>query len=126
MSLIGRLQSYDEDERLCFLEVEVTAAKECVIFISGLRGNFLTPNYLVELSKYFTDRGIAFVQIQLRSHPHFGLYTLNDDCDDMEKLIALLKHKYSKFILFGHSTGCQDIVHFLKTKEYSLISRCFL
>ena len=53
------------------------------------------------------------------------------DCEDIEALLLYLEKEfnYSQYFLMGHSTGCQDIVYFLKNSELAKkvkISSCIL
>ncbi|KAJ5073253.1 hypothetical protein M0811_08935 [Anaeramoeba ignava] len=112
-------------------QVENQIKNQAIVFIHGLTEGFLSTSYLGILEKEVTRIGFHFVQFLMRSsYKSAGLETLETDSEDIENLLNFLQKKFNceKFILIGHSTGCQNIVHFLKTKKpsFSLVSHCIL
>ncbi|GMH65269.1 hypothetical protein TrRE_jg7595 [Triparma retinervis] len=66
--------------------------------------------------------GFAFVNPTLRSSSlQFGFGSLDDDVSDLEDLLQYLTSLNPSttppptFVLVGHSTGCQQTVHYLRT-----------
>ncbi|KNC74984.1 hypothetical protein, variant, partial [Sphaeroforma arctica JP610] len=56
----------------------------------------------------------------------YGHCTLQDDVQDLDSLMASLIERFGKlykrkpkFVLMGHSTGCQDTVTYLKSGRYA-------
>ncbi|KAM0687569.1 hypothetical protein COBT_001190 [Conglomerata obtusa] len=60
----------------------------------------------------------------LRSHPNFGLYTLEDDALELDLLFDLFAE--NKLILVGSSTGCQNIIYTLNKKNYNNVACAIL
>ena len=56
------------------------------------------------------------MQTLLRSsHSAYGAHSLETDAQDLDELIAALElDNTTPLLLMGHSTGCQDCVHYLK------------
>lgn len=81
-----------------------------IVFIGGLGCNLHIGPFTASLSRYCSDRSYEFIMPQLRSQPNFGLFTIEDDVEDLEKL---LKPMNGDVVLIGNSTGCQDIVCYL-------------
>jgi pimeloyl-ACP methyl ester carboxylesterase len=135
----GSLQLYDKEKKLCFFEASMcshdsppttTRLERPVFFIlvGGMFDGPLSLPYTTALREIISaspapqDQAmrppIRLILPFLRSsYQHFGLYTLNDDVQDMLKLLHHLvaEGEAGEFILMGHSTGCQII---LKTLQY--------
>lgn len=101
-----------------------------ILFIGGMESYFFSPPFVSNL--FNLNANVA--QVQLRSHPFFGSKTLDNDKDDIydtlqkiEKYFLDKKRKKNKFILVGHSTGCQSILYFLdnSNKKFDIFS-CLL
>jgi pimeloyl-ACP methyl ester carboxylesterase len=73
------------------------------------------------LQERLEECGWDLVQIFLTSsHVGFGLSSLAQDCEEIDKLVETLIEQFSSesIILIGHSTGCQDIVLYLKIGKH--------
>lgn len=102
-----------------------TAGKEtslspnkCVL-IGGLSDGLLPVPYTEGLHQVCQETGWSLVQpILSASYTGFGHGSIDADVDEMVELVHyLLVHRQAERICFiGHSTGCQDICHFLRTK----------
>jgi pimeloyl-ACP methyl ester carboxylesterase len=112
----GRLQLYCEGKNLvCFERGE----SDCcyLFFVGGLGDGFLSVPFLSSLTKAVNHCGFTLVQPLLSSsYSGYGIASLQRDCEELDKLFHYYsaKRPASLFILCGHSTGCQDIVYFLK------------
>ncbi|KAF7683318.1 UPF0613 protein PB24D3.06c [Astathelohania contejeani] len=102
----GKLVIYDINKIMFMNNCDTNIV---ILFVSGMGNNIFNPVYSMEIYKFCNDHKITFVQPQLRSYPHYGLYTLDDDIDDLMKVINYLGPR--KYIFIGHSTGCQDIIY---------------
>jgi pimeloyl-ACP methyl ester carboxylesterase len=92
--------------------------KQQVIFIGGLTDGFLATDYVEPLAKALEAEKWSLVQPLLSSsYIGFGTTSLKEDAIDIEQLLNhLIDQENSEgFILVGHSTGCQDIVNYLRT-----------
>lgn len=92
---------------------------KAVIFITGMANTLLDPPYVRNLYDLCTKLGIFFIQPLFHSHPHFGMYTLEDDCEDLKECIAFFK--LHSVCLIGHSTGCQDILYFIDNYNINVL-----
>ncbi|KAG8100306.1 hypothetical protein GUJ93_ZPchr0013g36780 [Zizania palustris] len=89
-----------------------------VIFIGGLTDGFLATDYLEPLSLALELEKWSLVQPLLSSsYTGYGTSSLEQDALELDQLISYLINKENSegVILLGHSTGCQDIVHYMRT-----------
>ncbi|WVZ62434.1 hypothetical protein U9M48_012188 [Paspalum notatum var. saurae] len=89
-----------------------------VIFIGGLTDGLLATNYLEPLSLALEVEKWSLVQPLLSSsYTGYGISSLEQDALELDQLISYLINKENSegVILLGHSTGCQDIVHYMRT-----------
>lgn len=130
----GQLVRYCEENRLAAFVSGDINADTCLIFIPGLTDGLLALPYLPELDRRCREAAVALVQPILRSsYLGYGTATLAHDAADIAQLVAFLTSspgsmKKSKFFLMGHSTGCQDILRFLRDAQpaNALIRGCIL
>jgi len=100
-----------------------------LIFIGGLTDGFLSVPYLDHLSKRLLEKGWSLVQVILSSsYSGYGISSLEKD---KTELISLIDHIIKNFgtkniVLLGHSTGCQDIVHFLRGSPSPIVKKVIL
>lgn len=117
-----------------------------VIHVHGLAGNFYSSTYHKQLAKIyrkmrynylsFNNRGSEYIKqlknIQTEKSEFYGYsFELFDQSDrDILGAIEFLKDNgIKKYILQGHSSGCQKIIytvvkHRLKTEKIILLSPC--
>jgi pimeloyl-ACP methyl ester carboxylesterase len=94
-----------------------------MIFLAGLTDGLLSIPYIDKLASKLEsmENSCSLIQPILRSsYLQYGWHTIHDDCDDLQRLIDyLLKNRANlqTIILMGHSTGCQDIIHYLRRVE---------
>ncbi|KAL8515364.1 hypothetical protein ACS0TY_014174 [Phlomoides rotata] len=92
--------------------------KEQVVFISGLNEGLLASEYLEPLAIALEKEHWSLVQFLFSSsYGGYGVSTLKQDAAELDQLISYLINKDDSHgvILLGHSTGCQDIVHYLRS-----------
>ncbi|KAH9410955.1 hypothetical protein HK407_09g13680 [Ordospora pajunii] len=108
--LCGKVFAYDTNHDLKAYSNLVDSVVS-IVYIGGLGSHMAVDAFTVSLEKYCSRNGYRFVIPQLRSHPHFGLFTIDDDAEDLNGLLMSLE---GDVVLVGNSTGCQDIIHYLK------------
>lgn len=92
-----------------------------LIFIGGLGDGLDTVPYIDPLSHLLAKHGWTLVQIETRSsYSGWGTGSLARDVEDITaavKYFTDLRKRagspYAKVALLGHSTGCQDVMHYL-------------
>ncbi len=117
----GYLTVYDASKRLTAI-ISDSRAETGLIFVGGLTDSFYCVKYLGQLAQTLTERGkpVAFIQPMLSSSGiAYGLSSLDQDVTEIATLIQHLRTTTSmqRFVLMGHSTGCNDIVHFSNTYD---------
>lgn len=91
--------------------------RQQVIFIGGLTDGFIATEYLEPLAIALENEKWSLVQTLLSSsYSGYGTSCLDQDATELDQLISHLINKEDSdgVILLGHSTGCQDIVHYMK------------
>jgi len=103
---------------------------DAVVFIGGLTDGILAQGYLSGLASALTKISYSLVQVILSSsYNGFGTCSLSQDAEELDVLLEhlLRKRGIKKIVLLGHSTGCQDIVTYLKQgKQAQHISKAIL
>nr|XP_043628171.1 UPF0613 protein PB24D3.06c [Erigeron canadensis] len=92
--------------------------KQQVVFIGGLTDGFLATEYLEPLAVALDKEKWSLVQFLLSSsYSGYGISSLKEDASELDQLINYLINKDDSegVVLLGHSTGCQDIVHYMRT-----------
>ncbi|XP_039163721.1 UPF0613 protein PB24D3.06c [Eucalyptus grandis] len=92
--------------------------KQQVIFIGGLTDGFLATEYLEPLAIALDKEKWSLVQLLMSSsYSGYGTSSLQQDAAELDQLISYLINKEDSegVVLLGHSTGCQDIVHYMRT-----------
>ncbi|KAI3496556.1 hypothetical protein L1887_38921 [Cichorium endivia] len=92
--------------------------KQQVVFIGGLTDGFLATEYLEPLAIALDKEKWSLVQFLLSSsYTGYGISSLKEDASELDQLINHLINKEDSegVVLLGHSTGCQDIVHYMRT-----------
>lgn len=96
------------------------------ILIGGLSDGLIPTPYTKDLEAACHDIGWSLVQpILSSSYLGFGHGTLKRDTEEIGSLMNYLIHhrQAEQFALVGHSTGCQNSVHFLKYGDAELMKR---
>ena len=90
------------------------------ILIGGLSDGLIPVPYTAGLQHVCRDTGWSLVQPVLSSsYTGFGHGSLDQDVDELVELVTYLSvhRQATRICLVGHSTGCQDICHLLRTKH---------
>ena len=94
---------------------------DTVLFIPGLFDTFASVPYVAKVASVLADAvdsTYSVMEIQLTSlGAGFGTGDLNRDVEEIAKCVewlrSTLKSRSSKVVLMGHSTGSQDVLHYL-------------
>ncbi|WOK95549.1 UPF0613 protein PB24D3.06c [Canna indica] len=89
-----------------------------VIFIGGLTDGLMATEYAEPLSIALENEKWSLVQPLLSSsYIGYGTSSLEQDSLELDQLINYLINKENSegVVLLGHSTGCQNIVHYMRT-----------
>lgn len=92
--------------------------RQQVIFVAGQSDGFMATKYLQPLAIALEKEKWSLVQFLLTSsYSGYGMSSLNQDAKELDQLIRFLinKDESERVVLLGHSTGCQDIVHYFRT-----------
>ncbi|TPX42305.1 hypothetical protein SeMB42_g00928 [Synchytrium endobioticum] len=116
----GRLYVYDAESKYTAFESNASGSNRVAIFIPGLTDGPLSLPYLPLLAATLSAHAFSVVQpILPSSYTQYGTSSLRNDAVYIDKLVAHLVHQRGgralQLVLIGHSTGCQNIIHFLKT-----------
>lgn len=129
-SFQGTLFQYKTFPSLVAFESNPPVTPSCpnkCILIGGLGDGLIPTPYTKDLERICHESGWSLVQpILSSSGMGFGHGTLSRDTDELCDLMTYLIHHHDaqNFTFVGHSTGCQNSVHFMKyAKEKNLISR---
>ena len=129
----GNLFAYDFEYKLVAFESGSLSSSRCLILLGGLTDGLLSLPYVERLSTKLESlsKPYSLIQPLLRSsNLQYGWHTIDHDIQDLQKLIDYLvnnRNDLQSIILMGHSTGCQDIIHYLRQgKIDSKISQVIL
>ena len=92
------------------------------IFIGGLTDGLLACPYVEALALECEKKSFSLIQPVLgSSYIGYGTGSLQRDVDELECLVEHLRRERSAEVIamVGHSTGCQDIVYFMKKANSS-------
>ena len=122
-SLTGEVFVYYKNQ-VAILKHPINPNTRCygiVIFIPGLTDGLLGCKYVASLANMCSKENYIFVQPTLSSSWNgYGTSTLTQDVFEIDQLLScpkLLNYTSKNnlnVILIGHSTGCQDAVHYVK------------
>ena len=96
------------------------------ILIGGLSDGLIPTPYTKQLETACHELGWSLVQpIISSSGLGFGNGSLKRDTEEISDLMAyLIHHSFAeKFAIVGHSTGCQNGIHFMKYADKSMMER---
>lgn len=114
-ALGGQLACYSPSKRLVAF-ASPGVVERVVVLVGGLTDGLLALPYVSRLSAGLEACGWSLVQPMLRSSlSGYGVQTLDDDVEDVDELVHWLtsRHRVRQVVLMGHSTGCQDAVHYM-------------
>jgi len=118
--MYGNLFIYDTKYKLVAFESGLLLSSRCLILLGGLTDGLLSLPYVERLSSKLDllSKPYSLIQPLLRSsNLQYGWHTINNDIEDLKTLINYLinnRNNLESIILMGHSTGCQDIIHYLR------------
>ncbi|KIX09351.1 uncharacterized protein Z518_00430 [Rhinocladiella mackenziei CBS 650.93] len=120
---------YHPKRRLLLLEYTTHSSQtqsqppNVLLFIGGLYDNFRSPRYIDDLAALFPRDGPAqkwrVMHVQMSSAgKQFGLCDLDRDVEEISAAITYIREHVTcspatPVVLMGHSTGCQDVLHYL-------------
>ncbi|OAP64665.1 hypothetical protein AYL99_00637 [Fonsecaea erecta] len=94
-----------------------------LLFVGGLYDNFRSPAYVDDLAALFprdvADQTWRVMHVQLSSNGRsWGLFDLDRDVGEIAAAITYIRETITQspstpVVLMGHSTGCQDLMHYL-------------
>ncbi|KAF1345945.1 hypothetical protein BDV97DRAFT_359429 [Delphinella strobiligena] len=89
-----------------------------LIWIGGLTDTYHSVQYPYTLSKRLPNDW-SLAQVNLSSAGSgWGTSSLGRDVDELSKIVAYFgEHRKGKIVIMGHSTGCQDCIHYLSSKD---------
>jgi pimeloyl-ACP methyl ester carboxylesterase len=111
------------------LTTPVTMKRNKCILVGGLSDGLLPLPYTQALEQVCQANDWSLVQpILSSSYTGFGHGSLDRDVQELEQLLEylMIHRRGERFCLVGHSTGCQDAVHFLKTAADRYVNRLAL
>lgn len=99
-------------------EFAPTKKKNAFIMIGGMTDGIATVPYCTKLPEVVGPLGYSVFSIQMTSSfKGFGISSLDQDIHEIKALIKYLRSEQGgareKIIIMGHSTGAQDVIHFL-------------
>lgn len=104
--------------------------ERAVVCIPGLTDGLLSLRYMPDLAKAVQHQGWRVVQPVLSSsYRGWGTGSLDEDADEIDTLLAFLNKRrgVKNVVLLGHSTGCQDVIRYLKVGRLkSMVSAAVL
>ena len=131
----GRLYTYWPERKLNVFEHlshnemserALSESRSTLLFIAGLGDTFLSVPYVRRIADLLAHHGASssrwsVLEIQLTSSgPGWGVCDLNKDVEEIAKCVSWLRSgngSDSKVVLMGHSTGSQDVLHYLYHKQ---------
>ncbi|KAF7590578.1 hypothetical protein BBP40_002667 [Aspergillus hancockii] len=99
-----------------FTTTPSTPKPNSLLFIGGLTDGLLTVPYVASLAQAFTNTTWSIYNITLSSsHLGWGVGSLNKDITELAQAVAFVRAQKpsGKIVLMGHSTGSQDVLHYL-------------
>jgi pimeloyl-ACP methyl ester carboxylesterase len=109
----GTLHTYDFN--LTAFEFGDRDSKNAIVFIGGLGNQYLNVPYIPAVNEGIGPHWRLFQIALSSSGTGWGTGSLDRDVVEIGKLVKYLKDKLglTKVVLFGHSTGSQDSLHYL-------------
>lgn len=119
----GNVFLYDNQWGLAAFEAGgLGQGESALVCVPGLTDGLLSQRYFPALAKELEPRGWRLVQPLLSSsYRGWGQGSLDEDCDELDRLLGFLQaHRgITKVALLGHSTGCQDVVRYLRVGRHA-------
>lgn len=121
--MYGNLFVYDSQSKLVAFESGALLSSRCLILLGGLTDGLLSLPYVERFSSKLESlsKPYSLIQPLLRSsNLQYGWHNIDNDVEDLKTLINYLvnnRNSLTSIILMGHSTGCQDIIHYLHQEK---------
>ena len=109
---------------MCCTPPSSSSPRGVIVFIPGLTDGLLGCQYVESLSQMAMKEQYMFVQPTLSSSwTGYGTSNLTQDVLELDDLLSSTARmrqmtELRTVVLIGHSTGCQDIVHYMKHGKY--------
>ncbi len=86
-----------------------------LLFVGGLTDGLLTVSYATRLAQSLPPSYSLIEVLLSSSYTGWGISSLDKDCAEIAQCITHLRDKKpgGRVVLMGHSTGCQDAIHYL-------------
>lgn len=99
-------------------EFDPIGSKKVLIFVGGLFSGLASVPYLPLLASKLSELGWTLIQIQFSSSlTGWGTGSLQRDSEEISQLVEYLRSEKGgqreTIGLMGHSTGCQNTIHYL-------------
>ncbi|PNS13948.1 hypothetical protein CAC42_1439 [Sphaceloma murrayae] len=118
--LPGVLHHYTETLVTFEFTGAATPKPHSLLFVGGLGDGLATTSYLADLERTLEPTPWSLFTLNLMSsYQAWGLGHLDRDTDEIAKCLSYIKdyksHKFGagKVVLMGHSTGSQNVLHYL-------------
>ncbi len=116
----------------------------CAIYVHGMNGNFYSGKMIEGLAKAFVGSGMGFLSINTRGHDAASMLSMakgakkwqmggtdlerfEDSVLDIDGAIKAAKTMgFRRFVLIGHSTGCQKATYFQYRKKSGNVAALIL
>ncbi|OAG29624.1 hypothetical protein NEDG_00757 [Nematocida displodere] len=95
-------------------------SKVAIVVVGGLGDGLFTIPYVQPLMQFGYAHNLVVITAKFRSMPHYGLYTIEDDVSDLERVNRLCDtSSFEKVFMIGHSTGCQVLMEYIQRQANS-------
>lgn len=123
----GHVWRWSKRGHVCFASGDLNSTIQ-VICIGGLTDGLLPCPWITKLNLECSRNNYCLIQPLLSSsYNGYGTGSLKKDTDEIAELIEHMidKHNCRRFALIGHSTGCQNAIHFSRYGPRHLMKKLF-
>lgn len=123
----GKLHIYDAPWHVLFEytpHASSQSSSNVLLFIGGLGDSFETVPYVSAMAQALRHWRVCHVQLS-SAGKGWGMSSLDQDCDEIDLAVKWAKSHFAEegsagnVVLIGHSTGCQDVLHYLHSSPRS-------
>ncbi|OBW68532.1 MAG: Uncharacterized protein AUREO_013830 [Aureobasidium pullulans] len=95
-----------------------TQSPNLLLWIGGLTDTYHSVDYVYRLASSLPPTW-SLAQANLSSAGSgFGIASLTQDCNEISSLVSYFKNNgKQKVVIMGHSTGCQDCLHYFASED---------
>jgi len=118
----GILHQYAEGLVAFEFTTGATPKPNTLLFVGGLSDGIGTTPYIPDLANALEHSSWSLLQPNLSSsHSGWGVESLGQDVEEMAECIRYIQSKknHGKIAIMGHSTGSQDVLHYLYSSAKS-------